>query len=422
MPSSFLTTPSTISKQLGSLSSLLQASPSPKGDAGLQATLMQGQQEFGSVPQKQVGTSFQSESLSPFDAPKKMNPADLFGQQQSVSAPTNTFGRNGGSLGSPGSLGGEYAVLDQYDSAFQRASAETGIPVNTLKAIAAVERGWEGTSVAGAVGIMQVMPGIWGHLGNVYDPYENILVGAKVLKSNLEQYGSMDMAIRGYLGFGQDAYGTTDSAYLDRVRQFENQLNQSGGSFGGGDLGSVFVNGEVPDWGEFGAESSNGYYQYGTQYGMNGTQHTGADVPMAVGSAYRAPMGGVVTCGGTGSGSGGDGSGCSGFGDYYGNGAGRVEVLLDNGAVLIFGHSSTSALQPGQRFNAGDILGTSGGMNSAHIHLEARVKDPSTPSGWRIVDPRSVIGGGSFGGQQSGSQGQYGSFAQQIRSFLQNRR
>ena len=418
---SFLNTPSAISKELGSLSSLLQASPSPTGDAGLQATLMPGQEEFGSAPQKMGSTSYQPEYLSPFDAPQKMGPGNPFGQNQSVSAPTG-MGRNSGSLGSPGSLGslgGEYAVLDQYDSAFQQASAETGIPVSTLKAIAAVERGWEGTSVSGAVGIMQVMPNLWGHLGNVYDPYENIMVGARVLKSNLDQYGSMDMAIRGYLGFGTDAYGTDDMTYLARVKQFEQQL---GGS-GSGDLSSIFANGSVPEWGEFGGESTNGFYGYGTAYGMSGTQHTGVDVPMEVGTSYRAPMGGVVTCAGSGNGPGTDGQGCTAFTDYYGNGAGRVEVLLDNGAVLIFGHSSTSALQAGARFNAGDVLGTSGGMVSPHIHLEARVRDSSTPSGWRIVDPRTVIGGGrSFGGQQGGSMGQYGSFAQNIRNYFQNRR
>lgn len=419
MPSAFLTTPSTISKQLGSLSSLLQASPSPKGDAGLQATLMQGQQEFGSVPQKQVGTSFQSESLSPFDAPKKMNPADLFGQQQSVSAPTNTFGRNGGSLGSPGSLGGEYAVLDQYDSAFQRASAETGIPVNTLKAIAAVERGWEGTSVAGAVGIMQVMPGIWGHLGNVYDPYENILVGAKVLKSNLDQYGSMDMAIRGYLGFGQDAYGTTDSAYLDRVRQFENQLNQSGGSFG--QVGQI--NGL---WG--GNESGNSIVGIAQQY---------------LGTPYV--WGGIPGKGDTPT-----GWDCSGFTYWldqnYGNGQlpmgshYQYQYAQQTGSLF----QDTNQLQPGDLifFDTGNYAGGGAELNNAgHVAMyigNGQIIHAANPTEGTIISNLSgyymdrYIGamhssysggyGGSFGGQQSGSQGQYGSFAQQIRSFLQNRR
>jgi murein DD-endopeptidase MepM/ murein hydrolase activator NlpD len=65
--------------------------------------------------------------------------------------------------------------------------------------------------------------------------------------------------------------------------------------------------------------------------------------------------------------------------------------------VLIFGHSQGSFVQPGQRINAGDALGTIGWANSDHIHLEARVRDPSTPSGWRIVDPRTVLGESSGG-------------------------
>ena len=119
---------------------------------------------------------------------------------------------------------------------------------------------------------------------------------------------------------------------------------------------------------------------------------------MPVGTAYRAPMGGVVTCAGTGVGNGTNGQGCAAFQDTISGGAGRVEVLLDNGITLIYGHSSGSALRPGQRFNAGTVLGWSGGMNSPHVHLEARVPDSSMPSGYRIVDPRTVLGGASTGG------------------------
>jgi murein DD-endopeptidase MepM/ murein hydrolase activator NlpD len=115
-----------------------------------------------------------------------------------------------------------------------------------------------------------------------------------------------------------------------------------------------------------------------------------------------------VTCAGTGVGPGANGGGCAAFGDTDGGGAGRIEVQFDNGVVLIYGHSSASLLQPGQRVNPGQPVALSGGMYGPHIHLEARVRDPSTPSGWRIVDPRTVVGGftpgtgtgpgGGFGG------------------------
>jgi murein DD-endopeptidase MepM/ murein hydrolase activator NlpD len=110
-------------------------------------------------------------------------------------------------------------------------------------------------------------------------------------------------------------------------------------------------------------------------------------------SPIYAPMSGVVTCAGTNNGAGVDKGRCAAFNDYFGGGAGRIKIRLDNGAVLIFGHSSRANVSPGQRVSAGTMLGTSGGMNSPHIHLEARVRDASMPSGWRIVDPRTVLGG-----------------------------
>jgi cell wall-associated NlpC family hydrolase len=195
--------------------------------------------QTGAIPTSPLdltGQSFGGQT-NEFGLPTKpLQLADYFGGTGQAAQPTNPgFGQVSANSAGPGSLGGEYAVLDQYDPLFQQAAAATGMPVNTLKAIAAVERGWEGTSVAGAQGIMQVMP-FWGQdFGlNLQDPAQNILAGAKVLASNYQQYGDMDTAVRAYLGFGTDAYGTTDQAYLQRVKGFEQQLNQSGGSFSGG--------------------------------------------------------------------------------------------------------------------------------------------------------------------------------------------
>jgi len=199
-----------------------------------------------------LGTSWANDNLFNLKLPS-FGPPNLGGGFGQPTAPTSFSGGAG-----VGSLGGEYAVLDQYDQWFQEAAAATGMPVNRLKAIAAVERGWEGTSVAGAVGIMQIMPGIWGHLGNVYDPRSNIMVGAKVLQTLTNQHGDIDTATRAYLGFGTDAYGTSDAMYLDRVRQFESQLNASGGSFNGS---TQPINGM---WG--GNPTGNAYVEAALQY------------------------------------------------------------------------------------------------------------------------------------------------------------
>jgi murein DD-endopeptidase MepM/ murein hydrolase activator NlpD len=346
----------------------------------------------------------------------------------------------GGTTPGAGGLGqasGEFSVLNQYDTAFRTAAAKFGLDPNDLKAIAMIERGWEGSGVSpsGAVGIMQVMPQYWGDKGyDIYSVEGNIMAGALAYKSFYDQYKDeaiargMDpkvAAARAYLAGNpwsgaSDAYGTTTDIYGSRFEEYRGQLGGSGGAFGGsGSIQQMFGVGAVPDWGEFNVPSGNGLYGYGTQYGLNGSNHTGVDVPMNLGTAYYAPASGTVMCAGTGVGQGADGGGCAAFNDYYGQGAGRVEVLLDNGAVLIFGHSSTSALRPGQRFNAGQALGTSGGQNSPHIHLEARVKDASTPSGWRIVDPRSVLGGGgTYPAPSTTTGGGYPSAAQRMLDII----
>jgi murein DD-endopeptidase MepM/ murein hydrolase activator NlpD len=55
--------------------------------------------------------------------------------------------------------------------------------------------------------------------------------------------------------------------------------------------------------------------------------------------------------------------------------------------MLIYGHVAESVVVPGQHVIRGQLLGYSGGQNGTLVHLEYRVPDPSTPSGWRIVDP-----------------------------------
>ena len=318
----------------------------------------------------------------------------------------------GGGAGS--SLGGDWSAVDQWNSTITQAASKYGVPANLIKAVMMRESGGQNLPINGsmAVGPMQVTTNNWGGLGyDLYDPQQNIMAGAAVLKQMYDSMGSWEGAVRAYLaGPGgaytgaTDSFGTDPTSYWNDVSRYWNQLNNGTATAGmgynagsGGDPINNMFGSYVPDWGEFGADSDNGFYDYGTSYGLNGRQHTGVDVPMAVGTAYRAPTSGTVMCAGTGIGSSTGGGYCAAFEDPIGGGVGRVEVQLDNGVVLIFGHSNSSALRPGQRFNAGAVLGTSGGMVSPHIHLEARIRDASTPSGWRIVDPRTVLGGSNIG-------------------------
>ena len=108
---------------------------------------------------------------------------------------------------------------------------------------------------------------------------------------------------------------------------------------------------------------------------MSGTNHTGLDVMVQLYSPIYAPVSGVVTC-----------VGCH-KNDHMTGGVGRIEIEMDDGVHVLFDHSSESFVSEGDRVYAGQQIGTSGGMNSPHIHMEVRVPDYSQPSGWRLIDP-----------------------------------
>ncbi|SHH58831.1 Transglycosylase SLT domain-containing protein [Sporobacter termitidis DSM 10068] len=79
------------------------------------------------------------------------------------------------------------------DALFNSASEKYGVPVNLLKAVAKAESGFnpKATSPAGAMGIMQLMPGTATGLGvtDAYDPAQNIMGGAKYLSQLLSRFG-----------------------------------------------------------------------------------------------------------------------------------------------------------------------------------------------------------------------------------------
>ncbi|HEY7031315.1 MAG TPA: peptidoglycan DD-metalloendopeptidase family protein [Thermomicrobiales bacterium] len=133
------------------------------------------------------------------------------------------------------------------------------------------------------------------------------------------------------------------------------------------------------------------FYAWTADFGIARCSHSGLDIDMPSGTKLFAPMPGTVTCAGTGTGPGADGFGCAAYPDTDG-GAGRLEFMMDNGVMLILGHASEADVVVGQRAAAGDFVGRSGTDNGDHLHLETRVRDQNTPSGWRIVDPRDILG------------------------------
>lgn len=133
--------------------------------------------------------------------------------------------------------------------------------------------------------------------------------------------------------------------------------------------------------------AGNPIYDYGAQYGVSG--HTGLDVGMARGTKLYMPSGfsgTVEIAGGT------PYFRDEDYGDQGTPGKGEMRVRLDNGWILILGHTSQINVRAGQRLNGNDFVGLSGDANGPHLHLELRIPDPSTPSGFRIVDPRDYLG------------------------------
>ena len=94
------------------------------------------------------------------------------------------------------------ATSEDMDTIFEEAAKLFDLPVNLLKAVAKTESGFDPNAVSrsGAMGVMQLMPQTARSLGitDPFDARQNIMGGAKYLKSTLDQFGDVTLALAAY--------------------------------------------------------------------------------------------------------------------------------------------------------------------------------------------------------------------------------
>ncbi|TIP11294.1 lytic transglycosylase domain-containing protein [Mesorhizobium sp.] len=102
---------------------------------------------------------------------------------------------------------GEQTIDARFDPFVIEASARFRIPAEWIRAVLAAEsaRDIRAVSSAGAMGLMQVMPGTWKELRDRYrlgsdpfDPRDNILAGAAYLREMLDRYGTIGGMLAAY--------------------------------------------------------------------------------------------------------------------------------------------------------------------------------------------------------------------------------
>jgi hypothetical protein len=310
------------------------------------------------------------------------------------------------------------ASIDHWDASFLAAvaavKAKKGVAVNprVMKAMMAVESGNDGNYPPdrcrsdGSCGPMQVKFPI--HSWRCPDCNTKTVPGqielathiiADTMKANgVDEYGAITSV---YFPTDDVQNGTTQAQYIAKVRSLV--ATMSGMTPAPSppppvdvDPIRVIVGGDYPPI-TYGFLSDVGINSYAYVVGHGGTrstQHSGDDVPVPHGTKLYTPLPGTVTCVGN-AGTVIWGEGCGAFHDDMYGGIGNITILFDGMDLkMTLGHCHTCVVKLGQHVSAGQQVGTSGGSNGDHVHVDiATLKNGS----YWLLDPiptlRTAMGG-----------------------------
>jgi len=98
--------------------------------------------------------------------------------------------------------GGTAAGPGRFDDIVRAAADRFGLSGDLIHAVIRAESDYDAgcTSSAGAMGLMQLMPGTARALGvaDAYDPTQNILGGSRYLREQLDRFGDLSLALAAY--------------------------------------------------------------------------------------------------------------------------------------------------------------------------------------------------------------------------------
>lgn len=119
---------------------------------------------------------------------------------------------------------------DAFDSIIRRASTAYNIPFEFIKAVIRVESAFDPHAVshAGAMGLMQLMPGTAEYLncGDAFDPDENIMAGTQYLRLLTDRYnGDINLVLSAY-NAGPGAVGQYDGIPYEATRRYVERVFQ----------------------------------------------------------------------------------------------------------------------------------------------------------------------------------------------------